>query len=226
MVLRPDRGRGLGFLVILHNHHRRGTHLEIRHPGLHPADHRGHRDGLPRTLARGQRAGRPVRDDADTEQPCADDILLPLRHPRRDSLLRGRRREAREIWPLRQGHGGIGRGSSAGRGSQPPQPLQHMEILQGVDARQPHRAGHRRQRGAEDLGTRPRLHHPVQLWPLRIILVADSRHKGWSLGPSREGTHGGDIGDGRRRGAGEGFEAQPGRDAVCERLCRAIFRRT
>ncbi len=74
------RRRAVGLLVLLLHPHLRRTHLEVHHPGLHPAHDRRHGAGLPRTVAGGRRGDGPVRGPANRLQPRADVLLLPVRH--------------------------------------------------------------------------------------------------------------------------------------------------
>ena len=127
---------GIGGL--LHPHLRR-THLEVHHPGLHPAHDRRHGAGLPRAPLGWRRGDRPVRGPADCVQPRADVLLLPVRHALpghclwRAGVARG------PDAAVRAGHRRARHRRTGGRGHQPLEPLSHLYVQQGNDAR-PQRA--------------------------------------------------------------------------------------
>ncbi len=75
---RSFRGGGMGAVHLLHNNHRRRTHLEVRDAQLHTAYNRRHCALLSRQVSCGHGVDRSFRCAPDSEQPCADDLLFPV----------------------------------------------------------------------------------------------------------------------------------------------------
>ena len=185
MVLRPHRGCGVGVLDLLHHHHRRRAYMEIRHSRLHSPHNCRRNPRLPRPLARRKRPDRPVCNDADPEQPCADVILLPVCHRRPVDSISHSGIAPQRAEPLDQSHRRARRGRHTRRGSQPPFALQHLPLLERDHARQPLGADRPRLR-RENRRPRPRLHNPIQLRPGRNVLAAYPRCQGGRIGQTRQ----------------------------------------
>ena len=126
----------VGFLVLLLHHHRRRAYLEVRHAGLHPAHHRGHRPGLPREVSVGRHRDSPLPCLANPVEPHPDELLLLLRHALHGHCLRRGCLEEKGDAALRESHVHARRGRCHRSLCQPLQPLPHLAVQQGVHARQ------------------------------------------------------------------------------------------
>ena len=157
----------MGLLVLLPHYHCRRPPLEGDDPCLHTAHHRRFGAVLPRQIFVGRCCYSPIYGPAGGEQPHTDVVLLHLCHGLYGSGLPRRRHCAPQNGQLAQGHRCADSGRLAWRGSQPAQPLPHLPVCAGVNAWQgrTHRTTRQGPNGTKGhLGSRPRLHHHVELW--------------------------------------------------------------
>ena len=116
----------VGILVLLLHHHCSRTHLEGADTGLHSCHHCRYGADIPWQVAVGCTADSPVRRTADTLEPRADDLLLPLPHALHGHSLWCRSLAQREVGPLLEV---IGHPVGCGTGGcmyQPVEPLSHL----------------------------------------------------------------------------------------------------
>ena len=181
-VVCGHRRRVVGLFVVLLHPYLCGTHLEVHHPGLHSAYHRGHGPCLPRAAA-GRRTGdRAVCGPSDCFEPRADVLLLPVRHALPGRGLRCGGVAVAHPAPVLPGDGGARRGRTGGRGHQLVEPLPYLYVQQADHARAERAGAEGRRRCPTDgWWIRTRLYHSVELRHRRDLDVAHPQLQGRRL---------------------------------------------
>ena len=179
----------LGLLLLLPDHHCRRTYLEGDGAGLPATDDRRYRHGLQGKIPMGTDRHVDLRGLRGQCQPRADDLLLPLPHPLHHHRLPRRGHPSAAGGALAQGFGRLRRGRHPGHLHQPLQPLPHVGVSEGEYAWQ-ERAGEEEHGHPDELGSRPRLYHAVELWHRRDDDAPRARRQGWRECAAEPEQHG------------------------------------
>ena len=161
-------------------HHRRRTHLEGDSIGLSAAYDSRYCAGISWQIRMGICNHGAVHGTRDTGQPRADDLLLSVHHSLHGAGLSVGCRAKSSPGTVWQGYWRVLCGCRTGRCHQPFQPLPHLAVHPGVDARK-ERAGEEELCQPDKQRSRPRLHHSVELWHRRDMDPARTQHQGRSV---------------------------------------------
>ena len=175
------RIHSLGIQQLLLHHHRSRTHLESDSTRLPAADDCGHSARIQGQIPVGIRGDSHIHRTRNTCQPCADDILLHVHHSIHGTRLPRGSHTEKTARTVRQGYGGVHSRRNPGRGDKPQQPVPHMAVCQGVDARQ-ERTREKELCQPDFERTRPRLHNTMELRHRRDMDPARAQHQGRSVG--------------------------------------------
>ncbi len=175
------RLHNMGFQQLLLHHNRRRTHLESDSPRLPAAHDCGHSARIQGQIPVGFCGDSPLHRTRNSCQPRADDILLYVHHRVHGARLPRGSHTEEAACTVRQGHGGVHCSRHVGRGDKPQQPVPHMAVCQGVDARQ-ERTREKELCQPDFKRTRPRLHHAMELRHRRDMDAARAQHQGRSVG--------------------------------------------